>query len=81
MSYGDVGRSLGLDLAWLWLWRGPAATAPIRPLAWDPPYAMGAALEKAKKKKNIYIYICVCVCINIYKKIKNTYIKECFEIQ
>ena len=28
------------------------ATAPIRPLAWEPPYAEGAALEKAKKQKN-----------------------------
>ena len=31
----------------------PAATALIRPLAWEPPYALGAALksQKAKKKK------------------------------
>ena len=27
------------------------ATAPIRPLSWEPPYASGAALEKTKKKK------------------------------
>ena len=27
------------------------ATAPIRPLAWDTPYAVGAALEKAKRQK------------------------------
>ena len=33
----------------------PAATAPIRPLAWEPPYGGGAALEKAKRPKNIYI--------------------------
>ena len=26
------------------------ATAPIRPLAWEPPYAAGAALEKPKKQ-------------------------------
>ena len=39
------------DLALLWLWRRPAATAPIRPPAWEPPYAPGAALEKAKKKR------------------------------
>ena len=30
---------------------GLAATVPIRPLAWEPPYAVGAALEKTKKKK------------------------------
>ena len=43
--------------ALLWLWRRPVATAPIRPLAWEPPYATGAAQEikkttkKDKKKK------------------------------
>ena len=43
------------DTAWilrlLWFWHRPVATAPIRPLAWEPPYAMGAALEKAKRQK------------------------------
>ena len=29
----------------------PAAVAPIRPLAWEPPYARGAALEKTKQNK------------------------------
>ena len=38
-------------LALLWLWCRPAATALIRPLAWEPPNAAGAALEKTKKKK------------------------------
>ena len=31
----------------LWLWRRLVATAPIRPLAWEPPYAAGAAQEIA----------------------------------
>ena len=31
------------------LWHRPAATAPIRPLAWEPPYAAGAALKRQKK--------------------------------
>ena len=35
----------------LWLWCRPVAKAPIRPLAWEPPHAAGAALEKTKKKK------------------------------
>ena len=26
------------------------AIAPIGPLAWEPPYAVGVALEKTKKK-------------------------------
>ena len=38
MSCG-VGRRHGLDLMWLWLWLWPAATAPIRPPAWELPYA------------------------------------------
>ena len=28
----------------------PEATAPIRPLAWDPPYAAGAALKKTDRQ-------------------------------
>ena len=50
MSCG-VGPRYGLDPTLLWLWCRPAATAPIRPLAWELPYVMGAALEKDKKKK------------------------------
>ena len=46
-----VGRICGSDPALLWLWCGPAATAQIQPLAWEPPYAVGAALEKKTKKK------------------------------
>ena len=50
MSCG-VGRRRGSDPVLPWLWWRPAATAPIRPLGWEPPHAAGAALEKAKKKK------------------------------
>ena len=50
MSCGE-GRRLGLDPKFLWLWLRLAAMAPIRPLAQEPPYAMGAALEKAKKRQ------------------------------
>ena len=45
-----VGCRRGSDPALLWLWRRPAATAPIRPLAWEPPYAVGAAQEMAKRQ-------------------------------
>ena len=45
------------DPALLWLWHRPVATTPIRPLAWEPPYAAweppyaeGAAPEKTKNK-------------------------------
>ena len=46
-----VGHRRGLDPELLWLWHRPAATAPIRPLAWEPPYAAGGVLEKDKKTK------------------------------
>ena len=50
MSCG-VGHRCGSDLALLWLWCRPAAVALRRPLAWEPPYAMGVALKGQKKKK------------------------------
>ena len=46
MSWG-IGLRRGSDLALLWLWRRLVATAPIQPLAWEPPYAAGAAQEIA----------------------------------
>ena len=46
-----VGCRCGSDPALLWLWHRLVATAPIRPLAWEPPCAPQAALEKAKKQK------------------------------
>ena len=52
MSCG-VGRRHCSDPAWLWLWHRPGATAPFRPLAWEPPYAMGVALKSKKRKKGV----------------------------
>ena len=52
MSCGE-GHSHGLDPALLWLWLRPAAKALIGPLAWELPYAVGAApTKKRQKKKN-----------------------------
>ena len=51
MSCG-VSCRYGLDLAWLWLWCRLAAAAPIQPLAWECPYAVGADLKKKKRKEN-----------------------------
>ena len=50
MSCG-VGHRRGSDPELLWLWCRSVATALIRPLAWEPPYATGVALEKAKRPK------------------------------
>ena len=47
-----VGCRCGLDPALLWLWHKLVATAPVQPLAWEPPYAMGANLKKKETKTN-----------------------------
>ena len=36
------------------------AVALIQPLAWEPPYAMGAALKKTKKKKKVFYSVKAC---------------------
>ena len=56
MSWG-VGPRCGSDMALLWLWHRQASTAQIRPLAWEPTYAVGAALENAKRQKENAFYI------------------------
>ena len=70
MSCG-VGHRRGSDPMLQWLWCRPAATAPIQPLAWETPYAMGVALKrqktkKKKKKRLTIIHSCIkpllCVC-------------------
>ena len=55
MSCG-VGHRCGFDLVLLWLWHRPVATAPIRPLAWEPPYAVSVALKKRQKtEKKLFL--------------------------
>ena len=56
MSCG-VGHNYGSNPMLLWLWYKTAATAPIRPLAWELTYAADAAIKVKKKKKE---------CISIY---------------
>ena len=68
MSCG-VGHRHGSDPVLLWLWYKPVATAPLGPLAWELPYAVGAALKKKKRKKkekNIHIFkeLCTITIIN-----------------
>ena len=58
MSCG-VGGRYSSDPALLWLWHRPTATALIRPLARETPYAAGEALkrQKTKKKKSTNINV------------------------
>ena len=64
MSCG-VGCRRGSDPALLWLWCRRAATAPIRPLAWEPPYAIGAAREMAKRQQQQKNWRCTSIKENL----------------
>ena len=44
MSCG-IDHRCGSDPMLLWLWRRPVAIAPIQPLGWKLPYAVGMALK------------------------------------
>ena len=46
-----VDHRCGSDLVLLWLWCMLAAAALIRPLAWELPYALSAALKRQKDPK------------------------------
>ena len=50
MSCGGVSCRLSSDPTLLGLWCRSTAAAPIRPLAWELPYAACAALKRKKKK-------------------------------
>ena len=44
----QLGSHVAVALVW------PAAAALIRPLAWEPPYVVGVAQEKAKRQNKKY---------------------------
>ena len=46
MSCGICRLQIRLGPELLWLWSRLAATALIRLLAWEPPYAAGVALKR-----------------------------------
>ena len=61
MSCG-VGRRRGLDFALLWLWPRLVARALIQSLAWNSPYAVGAAIKTRQKDiffRNIWVGISI----------------------
>ena len=61
-----VGCRCGSDPELLWLWCRLAAVALIQPLAWEPPYATGAALEKAKRKIKYLLHRTVIIIVQSY---------------
>ena len=83
-----VGCRNSSDPALLWLWHRLVATAPIGPLAWEPPYAEGAALEEAKRQTNkqkecVYMHVNTCSYTGTRHSAKptsqrNNYTKPCF---
>ena len=48
-----IGHRRSSDPTVLWLWCRLAAVAPIRPLAWVPPYAVGVALKQQQQQQKI----------------------------
>ena len=52
MSCG-VGRRCNSDPALLWLWHRLVAAAPIRPLAWEPPYAASVVIKSIHTQKKL----------------------------
>ena len=66
MGYGssvavscDVGHRHGSDPAFLWLCHRLAAVMPIRPLAWEPPYAWGPKKQIKKTKTKTKKILCI----------------------
>ena len=63
----------------LWLWCRLAAVDPIRPLAWELPYASSETLKKKSKKKKIIFnrfYIYKVNGNNLSKRLKHSKIKD-----
>ena len=65
MSCG-VGCRHSLDLVLLGPWRKPVAAALIQLLAWEPLYAVGAALKSKKNLKNFDDTVLCCYWGNQY---------------
>ena len=69
---------------WCWceLWCRPAAAAPIQPLAWELPYAVGVALKSKKRKRKLpWLIIVNLLKTNDIKKILESIQKMTCHIQ
>ena len=70
MSCG-VGHRYSSDPALLWSWSMPAAIDLILPLACEPPYAIGVALNRGEKKNPKMRYYLTMVRMATIKKSTN----------
>ena len=57
----------------LWLWHRPVAIGPIRPLAWDLPYTIGAPLKRKKKISKVEVFANA---VNQEKEVKGIWILQ-----
>ena len=51
-----VSRRYGSNPTLLWLWCRSAATAPVGPLTWEPPYATGVEFF-LKGKRGLWVVV------------------------
>ena len=69
-----VGGSRSSDPTLLWLWLRPAPVAPIRPRAWELPWASGAASKKRDKtstpqfSERVLLSSCKCILLPYHFK-------------
>ena len=57
LPWAVIDHRRGSDPTLLWLWSRMAAAALIRPLAWEPSYAVGTALKTKKNFKKILLRV------------------------
>ena len=57
MAQIGIGCRFSSDQELLWLWCRLAAAAPIQPLAWKLPYAMGTAIKRKKNARSLSITV------------------------
>ena len=62
LQLNSMGCRCSSDLVELWLWHKLAPAAPILPLAWELPYAAGAAIKIKKKNSGVPTVAHQCLC-------------------
>ena len=63
-----VGHRGSLDPVFLWLWHMPVVIVPVRPLAWELPFAAGTSLKSKYIYKYKHIYILLKCSYNLFNE-------------